>query len=65
MAQLVSKKFGAIPATQGIATSIVTIVLSATLVYELIGPVITKIALTKSGEIEAEPKPIKTKKESA
>lgn len=65
MAQLVSKKFGAIPATQGIATSIVTIVLSATLVYELIGPVITKIALTKSGEIEVEPKPMKTKKENA
>lgn len=65
MAQLVSKKFGAIPATQGIATSIVTIVLSATLVYELIGPVITKIALTKSGEIEVESKPMKAKKENA
>jgi hypothetical protein len=30
------------------------VVLAATLVYELIGPVITKIALTKAGEIAAE-----------
>ena len=30
------------------------VVLAATLVYELIGPVITKIALTKAGEITAE-----------
>ena len=28
------------------------VVLSATLIYELVGPVITKIALTKAGEIE-------------
>ena len=38
---------------------IVTIVLCATLVYELVGPLITKIALTKSGEIEKAPKKIK------
>ena len=39
------------------------VVLSATLVYELIGPVITKIALTRAGEIEPEKKrtkPVKT-----
>lgn len=34
------------------ADKIVTVVLCATLVYELIGPVLTKIALTKAGEIE-------------
>ncbi|MCF0117621.1 MAG: cation:proton antiporter, partial [Bacilli bacterium] len=34
------------------ATTIQTVVLFATLVYELIGPVITKIALIKAGEID-------------
>ena len=32
------------------------VVLSGTLIYELTGPVITKIALTKAGEIKAAPK---------
>ena len=41
------------------SSQIVTIVLCATLVYELVGPLITKIALTKSGEIEKVPKKIK------
>ena len=44
-----------------IAGIITAVVLTATLVYELIGPVITKIALTKAGEIEPEPKKIKNK----
>ena len=35
----------------GISSQIVAIVLFATLVYELIGPVLTKIALTRAGEI--------------
>lgn len=35
-----------------IGSTITAVVLCATLVYELIGPVITKISLTKSGEIE-------------
>lgn len=56
MAQLVSKKFSGNPLTTGIAISVVTIVLSATLIYELFGPVITKIALSKSGEIAVESK---------
>ncbi|MDO4484605.1 MAG: cation:proton antiporter, partial [Clostridia bacterium] len=30
------------------------VILSGTLIYELLGPVITKIALTKAGEIRAE-----------
>ena len=31
--------------------SIRAVVLSATLIYELVGPLLTKIALTKAGEI--------------
>lgn len=52
MAQMVSNKFSGNPLTNGIAVSIITIVLSATLIYELLGPVITKIALQKAGEID-------------
>ena len=33
---------------------ITTVVLCATLIYELVGPVITKIALMKAGEIAPE-----------
>ena len=40
-----------------------TIVLCATLIYELFGPVLTKVALTKAGEIQVEPKKLKSKKE--
>ena len=40
-----------IPEFAGIASKIATVVLSAILVYELIGPVITKFALMKTGEI--------------
>jgi len=36
-------------------TRIQAVVLCATLIYELFGPVVTKIALTKAGEIEPEP----------
>lgn len=43
-----------------IGSAIVTVVLCATLVYELIGPVITKIALSAAGEIEKKPKKQKT-----
>ncbi|MFA6809285.1 MAG: cation:proton antiporter, partial [Eubacteriales bacterium] len=38
---------------------ILPVILAATIIYELIGPFITKIALTKAGEIEKAPKPIK------
>lgn len=34
------------------SAAIRTIVLSATLIYELVGPVLTKIALERAGEIE-------------
>ena len=39
------------PNLQQISQSIVTVVLCATLVYELIGPLLTKICLVKAGEI--------------
>ena len=38
---------------------ITAVVLSGTLIYELTGPVITKIALTKAGEIQPEPRKAK------
>ncbi len=38
------------------------VVLCATLIYELVGPVLTRIALVKSGEIEHMPKQKKVKK---
>lgn len=40
------------PKLAAIAPQVVTIILCATLIYELIGPVLTKIALTKAGEVE-------------
>ncbi len=39
-------------AAVGVADQVVTVVLFATLVYELTGPVITKLALVKAGEID-------------
>ena len=47
---------------QPYAPLITTVVLCATLVYELIGPLITKWALTKAGEITPILKPEKAKK---
>lgn len=52
MAQMVA----ASPDLSGIASQVVTVALFATLVYELIGPVLTKIALTKAGEIQKQQK---------
>lgn len=40
-----------------IASELSTIVLSAVMIYELIGPVLTKMALIKAGEIETSKKP--------
>ena len=42
------------------APIITTVVLCATLVYELIGPLITKWALTRAGEIPLVEKPVET-----
>ena len=50
MTQIVS----ADPAMAAYAPIITTVVLSATLIYELVGPLITKLALTKAGEIQKE-----------
>ena len=44
------------PQMAAYADQIVTVVVCATLVYELIGPVLTKIALTRAGEIEKKKK---------
>ena len=45
--------------------SIQAVILCATLVYELVGPVITKYTLIKAGEIEVEPKKAKIAPPSA
>ena len=37
-------------------SSIQAVILCATLIYELVGPIVTKLSLTKAGEIEVEPK---------
>lgn len=42
---------GSEPALASISQSIVTVVLCATLVYEIVGPLLTKICLKKAGEI--------------
>lgn len=54
MAQMVSMSLGG-----EVAEKVTAVVLCATLIYELVGPLVTKIALTKAGEIEKKPK-IKT-----
>lgn len=59
MAQMVA----ASPNLANVAPQVVTVALFATLVYELVGPVLTKIALTKAGEIQKQPKPAKKKAE--
>ncbi|MBR6809472.1 MAG: cation:proton antiporter, partial [Clostridia bacterium] len=47
MSQMVSIRF------PELAGTVTTVVLACVLVFELLGPVITKIALTKAGEIPA------------
>ena len=39
-----------------LASAITTVVLCATLIYELVGPIVTKLALSAAGEIEKKPK---------
>ena len=46
----------AVSALPAYGANIRAVVLCATLIYELVGPVITKICLTKAGEITPEPK---------
>ena len=54
MAQMVSMSLGGV-----VGEKVTAVVLCATLIYELFGPVITKIALTRAGEIEKAPKKAK------
>ncbi|MBR7110664.1 MAG: cation:proton antiporter [Clostridia bacterium] len=51
MAQLVQASDCFLPMVK---SAVLTVVLSATLIYELVGPVLTKIALTRAGEIKKE-----------
>ncbi|MBO4540737.1 MAG: cation:proton antiporter [Bacilli bacterium] len=48
--------FGEHPDTAPIGVMVVAIILTSTLLYELTGPIITKTALQKAGEILIEPK---------
>ena len=54
----------ALTALPAYGTKIQAVVLSATLIYELIGPVLTKIALTAAGEIERSGKGKSVQKQS-
>lgn len=51
-----AQKVVATPELAGVSSAILTVTLCATLVYELFGPLITKWALTKAGEIAIEKK---------
>ncbi|MBO7178018.1 MAG: hypothetical protein J6V69_02850, partial [Clostridia bacterium] len=48
MAQTVASE----PSLASISHSIVTVVFCATLIYEIVGPLLTKICLVKAGEIK-------------
>ena len=49
MAQLVQSS-GAL--SDGVKAAVLTVVLTATLIYELVGPLLTKMALKKAGEVQ-------------
>ncbi|MDD2492426.1 MAG: cation:proton antiporter, partial [Bacilli bacterium] len=44
------------------SAQILAVVLCATLIYELVGPVVTKFALKKAGDIQPEPPIVKVNK---
>ena len=54
LATTAGKLFSENPATAEAGALIVAIVLSSTLIYELIGPLVSKFALKKAGEISDE-----------
>ena len=64
MSQLVVKAFNEL-GMPGIGVQIRAVVLCATLVYELVGPLLTKMVLTKAGEIEKPQKAPKAEKSKA
>ena len=51
-----AQKIANTPELASVSSAIVTVTLCATLVYELIGPLLTKWALVKAGEITIEKK---------
>ena len=53
MALTAELRFSAMPGFEIIGSEIMTIVLAATVIYEVFGLVVVKFALTKAGEIEA------------
>ena len=52
LATTASRLFGSKPETQEAGALIIAIILTSTLVYELIGPLVSKAALTKAGDIK-------------
>lgn len=63
LANQANNAFSAYPVVEGTINPgalILAVILLATLIYELTGPIITKVALTKAGEIEKEPKKVST-----
>ena len=64
MSQLVVKAFTEL-GMPGIGVQMRAVVLCATLVYELVGPLLTKMVLTKAGEIEKPQKAPKAEKSKA
>ena len=51
MAQLVQSSLAL---SDGVKSAVLTVVLTATLIYELVGPLLTKMALKKAGEVKEE-----------
>ena len=52
LATTASRLFTAKPETQEAGTLIIAIILTSTLIYELVGPLVSKYALTKAGDIQ-------------
>ena len=62
LATTANKLFSLYPETQEASTLILAVILTSTLIYELIGPLVSKYALTKAGEIEVEKPVVEAKK---
>ena len=53
LATTANNMFSSNPATSELGELIIAIILTSTLVYELVGPLVSKYALTKSGDISS------------
>ncbi len=53
MALTAELRFASMPGFEVIGSEIMTIVLAATVIYEVFGLIVVKSALTKAGEIDA------------